>query len=54
VKHPGFADYELIAMSVSHPRDAMVVHLQMDGFRQGSFEALARTVLEGLRPVVRP
>jgi hypothetical protein len=53
VKHSGFADYELIAMSVSEARETMVVHLQMGGFRQGSFEALARTVLEGVQPVVR-
>jgi len=54
VKHPGLADYELIAMSLSDAHEAMVVHLQMSGFRQGSFEALARTVLEGVQPVVRP
>jgi len=54
VKHPGFADYELIAVSVSEPRSALLVQLQMSGFRQSSFEALARTVLEGIQPAVRP
>jgi hypothetical protein len=54
VKHPGFADYELIAVSVSQPRESVLVQVQMSGFRQGSFEALARTVLQGVQPVVRP
>jgi serine protease Do len=54
VKHPGFADYELIAVSVSEPRSAVLVQLQMSGFRQSSFEALARTVLEGVQAAVRP
>ncbi len=53
-KHPGFADYELIAVSLSEARSAVVVQLQMSGFRQASFEALARTVLEGIQPAVRP
>ncbi len=53
-KHPGFADYELIAISVSEPRSALLVQLQMSGFRQSSFEALARTVLEGVQAAVRP
>jgi serine protease Do len=52
VKHAGFADYELIAVSVSEPRSAVLVYLQMGGFRQESFEALARKVLEGIQPVV--
>jgi Trypsin-like peptidase domain len=53
-KHPGFADYEIIAMSVSEARESMLVQVQMSGFRQSSFETLARTVLEGVQPVVRP
>ncbi len=49
---PGFADYELIAVSVSQARSAVLVYLQMGGFRQQSFEALAREVLEGIQPAV--
>jgi serine protease Do len=52
VKHAGFADYELIAVSVSQARSAVLVYLQMGGFRQQSFEALAREVLEGIQPAV--
>jgi serine protease Do len=54
VRHPGFADYELVAVSVSEPRSAVMVQIQMRGFRQSSFEALARTVLEGVQAAVRP
>jgi serine protease Do len=54
VEHPGFADYELVAVSVSEPRSAVLVQIQMRGFRQSSFEALARTVLEGVEAAVRP
>lgn len=53
-KHPGFADYELIAISLSEARESVSVQVQMSGFRQSSFEALARGVLEGIQPVVRP
>jgi serine protease Do len=49
-KHAGFADYELTAVSVSEARSAVLVYLQMGGFRQASFEALARKVLEGIQP----
>jgi hypothetical protein len=53
-KHPGFADYELVAISLSEARQSVSVQVQMSGFRQSSFEALVRRVLEGIEPVVRP
>jgi hypothetical protein len=53
-KHPGFADYELTAVALSEARESVAVQVQMSGFRQGSFEALVRTVLDGIQPVVRP
>jgi hypothetical protein len=52
-KHPGLADYELVAASVSDARDAFLVYLEASGFRGESFEAVTRRVLEGITPVVR-
>jgi serine protease Do len=48
VEYPGFGDYELIAVSVSEPRDTVQVYLSMDGFRLESFERLVRPLLEGI------
>jgi serine protease Do len=52
-KHPGIADYELIAASVSDARDAFLLYLSLDGLRQESFEKITRRVLEGITPVVQ-
>jgi len=52
-KHPGLADYELIAASVSGANDSLVVYLGVDGLRAESFDDIARRVLEGLTPVGR-
>ena len=49
-KHSGLADYELIAASVSHSREAVVLCLSANGLRQQSFEAIARRVLHGITP----
>jgi hypothetical protein len=54
VEHPGFSDLEILALSVSRPREATLVSLQMKGFRLESFEALARRFLEGVRPTGSP
>lgn len=50
-KHPGLADYELIAVSVSDARDAFLVYLQVSGMRADSFEKITRRTLEGITPV---
>lgn len=52
-KHPGLADYELIAASVSDARDAFLVYLHLDGLREESFEKITRRVLEGVTPVAQ-
>jgi hypothetical protein len=54
VEHPGFSDLELLAVSVSKPREAVLVSLKMQGFRLESFEALTRRFLEGVQPSGAP
>jgi hypothetical protein len=54
VEHPGFSDLELLALSVSKPREATLVSLKMQGFKLESFEALTRRFLVGVRPTEAP
>ncbi len=54
VEHPGFSDLELLAVSVSKPREAALVSVKMQGFRLESFEVLTRRFLEGVRPTGAP
>jgi hypothetical protein len=50
VEHPGLFNFDVMATSVSDPRDVMFVSLQMNGFRLEPLVALSRRLLEGVRP----
>lgn len=55
VDHPGLFDFDLVATSLSDPKDVMYVSLQMSGFRLEPLMALVRRLLEGVVPSrVRP
>ena len=49
VDHPGLFDFDLVATSVSDPRDVMFVSLQLSGFRLEPLLSLSRRLLEGVR-----
>lgn len=54
VEHPGLFDLDLMATSVSDAHEVLYLSLQMSGFRLEPFQALARRLLEGVRPAEQP
>lgn len=50
VDHPGLFDFDLMATSLSDPKDVLYVSLQMSGFRLEPLMSLSRLLLEGVQP----
>ena len=48
VKHPGFFNADLVATSVSHPREAAFVGAHLRGSGLDSILTVARAVMEGV------
>ena len=49
VNHPGLFNADLVATSVSRPREAVFVAAHLRGFRLDSILTVARAVIEGVR-----
>jgi hypothetical protein len=50
VEHDGMFDFDLVATSLSSPKDVMFVSFQASGFRLQPFLRLSRRYLESVRP----
>jgi serine protease Do len=49
VLYPGFQEFDLSAISVSHPRDVLYIGLHMKGFDFAAFEAMSGALLRHAR-----